>query len=476
MQENFALIGLLFYFAILFLLVFKGQKSKNFYDYFFARRNLPFYALSLTFVASWWGAGSALSTADLAFSSGMSAFFYYGVPVLISSFIMIILSALIRRVGYLTQGQMFEERYSLLNAKVLSLMILIFMIFNSAAQMVGLGLFFNEFLGLTYLKSIIFGTTIVIIYSSVGGFRAVVLTDILQFFLLSISAFIVFFVALNEAGGFENIDFLAKQRGQNEYFNIFHNMKDNFIYVITFGCSWAIQANVWQRISASKDDKSARKMAIMSFFVFIPLYLIVVLTGMAGSALFQTLPKNGIISEITNTFMSPVLASFVFVGICAAIMSTMDSLINTAAMTLVVDFKFGFSKFNGALNSRLANILVSFLALFIALKIRSILELAWLASDLITSSIFVPLIMGFYWKRGNSKGALASMIWGFAYCSFNLALAQKFIELNFFDEHSAFRVLFGLFSSLILYISFSLVFKENENKAIKFINKAKGIS
>ena len=43
-------------------------------------------------------------------------------------------------------------------------------------------------------------------------------------------------------------------------------------YVITFGCAWMIQANVWQRISAAKTDRDARKMTVMSFFAYIPLY------------------------------------------------------------------------------------------------------------------------------------------------------------------------------------------------------------
>lgn len=99
-----SLIGLLVYFAVLLFAVSKDKANQNVLDYFFAGRSLPFWALSITFIASWWGAGSALSTADLAYTDGLSAFWYYGAPVLIATFLMIVGAKAIRRVGYLTQA------------------------------------------------------------------------------------------------------------------------------------------------------------------------------------------------------------------------------------------------------------------------------------------------------------------------------------------------------------------------------------
>lgn len=71
MLKTASLIGLVLYFAILLLVVLKEKKNSDVEDYFFAGRSLPFWALSITFIASWWGGGSALSTADLAFADGM---------------------------------------------------------------------------------------------------------------------------------------------------------------------------------------------------------------------------------------------------------------------------------------------------------------------------------------------------------------------------------------------------------------------
>lgn len=471
--QTFSLLALLIYFAILLFAVTKEKKNQNILDYFFAGRSLPFWALSITFIASWWGAGSAISTADLAYSDGLGAFWYYGVPVLLSTFLMIIGAKAFRRVGYLTQGEMMKARYSTITAKILSLMILIFMTFTAASQMVGIGDFFGTYMGLKYEWAVLLGTSIVLIYSMFGGFRGVVLTDIIQFILLLCSAIIVFVVAMIQSGGFSKIQTTSTALGKTEYMSITAGASKYATYVITFGCAWMIQANVWQRISAAKNDIDARKMTIMSFLSYIPLYLIVVFTGMASITIFDSLPKGGVVTAIVMHHMPPLLGALVFVGISAAIMSTMDSLINTGAMTLSIDLYSSQNDEKKKLAfSRIATLLVTAVALIISLGIRSILEITWIASDIITTGVFVPLILGFIWRRGTSKGAISSMILGFLYCSYNLLISFGIPLPTFWEQQSALQVILGVMLSFFTYIIVSLFTKPEYEKADAFIAMA----
>ena len=475
MLRIFSLTGLVIYFAGLLLAVTREKKNHSVMDYFFAGRTLPYWALSITFIASWWGAGSALSTADLAYGDGLGAFWYYGVPVLLSTFLMILSAGSIRRVGYLTQGKMMEARYSALTAKILSFLVLIFMVFNAASQMVGIGDFFGTYLGLSYEFAVISGTLIVLIYSMFGGFRGVVLTDIIQFVLLLISAVLVFLGGYGKAGGLEGIRAAAAAAHKPDFLSFGAGAAKYSMYVITFGCAWMIQANVWQRISAARTDRDARKMTVMSFFAYIPLYLIVVLTGMAGLALYPSLPQGGVVTAIVMDYMSPLLGALVFIGISAAIMSTMDSLINTASMTLILDLLPASGDENRQLQkSRMATLGVTAAALLISMRVRSILEISWMASDIITTGVFVPLILGFLWKRGNAKGALASMILGFLYCSYNLAISMGLALPSFWKPQSAQQVILGAGMSLLIYVAVSLLTPGEEEKARAFMDMAKG--
>lgn len=476
MLKIFSFILIILYFAVLLLIVFKEKKNTNTYDYFFAGRKLPFWALSITFIASWWGAGSAIETADSAYNEGMAAFWIYGMPVLASTFIMILGSSFIRRLGFLTQGQIMDTRYSPLAAKMLAFMILIFMTLNAATQMVGVGSVFSAYLGLDYTTAVLCGTLIVIIYSVFGGFKGVVITDIIQFVLLFISALIVLAAAIYYSGGYENIAHAATEKGYNDYFSFTKGFETNFVFVITFGLSWVIQANVWQRITAAKNHKDASKMAVMSFFIYIPLYLIVVFTGMASLAIFDTMPEGGVIAAIVTNYIPPILGAFVFLGLSAAVMSTMDSLINTGAMTISMDLApKNINEKTRLKISRISTLIISIIAVFIAVKIRSILKLSFTASDVITSGVFVPLIMGFFWKRGNSYGALTSMIFGIIFAFYNLAISLGVSLPAFWKVQHASQAITGIAFSFFIYVFVSLITKAEYEKIDNLKSGYKGV-
>lgn len=467
-----SLIGLLFYFIILIISVARDKKNTSVFDYFFAGRTLPFWALSITFIASWWGAGSALSTADLAFEDGLGAFWYYGVPVLIATFIMMIFAKAIRKVGYLTQGSMMQARYSKSVAKMLSFLILLFMTISSASQMVGIGDFLGNFLGISYEWAVLLGTTIVLVYSVLGGFRGVVLTDIIQFIFLTLSAGIIFFVAMYQSGGFSVIAHQAQVLNKDGFMHVLGGAKKYLAYVITFGSAWMIQANVWQRISATRTVSDARKMTVMSFIAYIPLYLIVVFTGMAGIVLYESLPPGGVVVAIMVDYLSPAVAALAFIGISSAIMSTMDSLVNTGAMTFTMDLYETDSEEKKLRAARISTFVIMLVGIIIALRIRSILIVSWLASDIITTGVFVPLIGGFIWRRGNDKGALSSMLVGFIFSFYNLLLSFGVKLPSFWQLQSAKQVLVGVILSLVVYIVVSLLTKPDYEKAEAFMKDA----
>ncbi|NIZ18964.1 sodium:solute symporter family protein [Entomospira culicis] len=471
--QIYSLVGLFLYFALLIFAVLRDKQKASVFEYFFGGRTLPFWALSLTFIASWWGAGSALSTADLAYDDGLSAFWYYGVPVLVSTLMMILFARMIRGVGYLTQGKMMASRYNNLVAKLLSLMILLFMTITAASQMVGIGQFGGEFLSIGYEWAVIAGTAIVLIYSFFGGFRGVVLTDIIQFIFLTLAALVVFFVAMHHADGFQGISARAMQLEKADYTDFWVGARKHFAYLVTFGTSWMIQANVWQRISATKTVGDAKKMTLMSFFVFIPLYLIVVLTGMAGLVLYETLPEGGVVLAITQDYLPPVLSALTFVGIISAIMSTMDSVINTAAMTFTLDIYPVKNEEKQLQLGKITTLLVTLVAIVIALRIQSILAVAWLASDIITTGVFVPLLGGFVWRRGNTKGALSSMTLGLIFSLYNLLIALDLPLPSAWEQQSVLQVVIGITLSLISYIGVSLLTSPEYDKADNFMRSAR---
>ena len=474
-RQLLSAILLFAYFISILFLVLKNRNNKDSEAYFLAGRQLPFWALSITFIASWWGGGSAVDLIDQAFTHGISSFWIYGMPVLFSTFLMYVFAKGIRKIGTISQPQLMEERYNASTALLLSILILIFMVIGSAVQVIVIGKFFSTFFEISYEWAALIGTLIVVSYSFFGGFKGVVITDILQFVFLLIAAITLFIFAYNGANGWAGLQTTVAENQLDHFFDFTHNIGDNMAYIITFGAAWMIQANIWQRISATRTPIDAKKMMIMSFLSFLPLYLLVTLTGMLSRGMYDAVPDGGIASAIIFQQMPPMLAALIFVGICSAIMSTMDSLVNTGALVLTVDIYQPLRP--DATDSqlvqvgRIATLLVALLSLFIGIKIDAILTVSWIGSDFLATGAFVPLLMGFLWKRGTAPAAMASMVFGILFSTYNL-LAAFDIGLSVpWEIASTYQAMVGMLTSFIIYVGVSLVTKADE-KGVAFIEKA----
>jgi len=454
-----------------------NRKNKSNEDYFLASRNLPAWLLAVTFIASWWGGGSAIDLVDHAHQNGLSSFWIYGVPVLIATFLMFIFAKGIRNISTISQPQLMEKRYNSLSALLLTLFVIIFMVIAAAIQIIVVGKFFHSFFDVSYEAGAIFGVSIVLLYSLFGGFKGVVLTDFLQFFFFLITAFVLFVIAYKDSGGMEMVYKISTANNNQGYTSFFNDVSNNLAYVITFGTSWMIQANIWQRISAAKSATDARRMMLLSFIVFIPLYLMVTYTGMYSSVLYDVVPSGGIIPDMVKNISNPIVSSFIFVGLCSAIMSTMDSLINTGALSLSIDIykKYINPKANAILSvkvARIATITISLFALLIALKIQSVLTISWIGSDFLTTGAFIPLVLGFLWYRGTSEAAVASMLFGLVFSTYNLLAALGLKLPIAWEIASAKQALIGITISLLIFVGVSLITKVDSKKSRAFIKQA----
>lgn len=150
--------------------------------------------LSITFIASWWGGGTAFDVVDHAHRNGLSSFCIYGVQALLATGLMCLFAKGIRNVSTISQPQLMSQRYNSTVSFFLTIFIVIFMLLNIAVQIIVVGKFFEAFFDMSYVIGVIVGTVIVLTYSFFGGFKGVVVTDLLQFlFFLFTGVFFVLF-------------------------------------------------------------------------------------------------------------------------------------------------------------------------------------------------------------------------------------------------------------------------------------------
>ncbi len=480
-HENkvYLVILLLVYVLVVTLVGVRFRKSKSNEDYFLASRSLPAWLLAITFIASWWGGGSAIDLVDIAHRTGLSSFLIYGVPVLLSTALMYIFAGAIRRISKLSQSQIIEKRYDYRSAFMLSVFIIIFMIIAAAVQVIVIGKFFQSFLGMSYEFGAISGALFVLVYSMFGGFKAVVVTDLLQFVFFLLASTFLFIISYNGAGGFDGLNVFVEKNNMEDYTSVLSGLSDNFAYIITFGTSWMVQANVWQRISASRNVKDAKNMMLISFVIFIPLYLMVSYTGMFSSLIYNKLPEGGIVSALLLGLDNQFISGVIFIGLCSAIMSSMDSMFNTGALTMTVDIykrHIAPSKSSNTyvLVGRLSTILVALISIFIAIKIQSVLTISWIGADFIATGAFVPIVMGFIWKRATAIASLSTMIFGIIFSLYNLFVALGVNLPVMWEIASAQQAIIGISSSFVVYVVVSYCSKADYNKSESFMKEVWG--
>lgn len=452
MQFKFFLF-LFVYFALILLASFLfSKRMKNLEDFFLASRNLPTLLVFFSITASWFGATSTIVSTDEAFELGVSAFWIVGMPTVLTVLILaFFLAKPIHRLPIISLPDLVELRYGQSVRHLASFLIIWYMVVLAASQMVALGNFLKIFLGTSYLLSLVLGTAVVLLYSIFGGFFSVVVTDSLQFFLLLAGIFSLFFF-LSGTSPVAEIPVLASQLEKSHYFDFFFNFKRNFLILLSFTLAWTISPIAWQRIQAARTDKKACRGFFASSAVFFILYSLVVAIGMFSLPLFFSQQmKNPLLSELISSKTGIFLGGILFVALVAAIMSTMDSAINTGALTLTRDLYQRLLSPNQTRRiiavSRLSTFFVGVMAFLVATQFRNILITLGLASEIMAEGLFIPGVSMIFLKKRLPLAGFLSLILGGGFSLVSFLCQVKLIALSI--PSWPFSVPYGLSLSLI---------------------------
>ena len=218
-------------------LAFSG-KMKNQEDFFLASRGLSASWVFVSLSASWIGATSILVSVDEAFAKGISSFWIMGIPAVATVlFFMFFLARPIRELPIMTLPDLVEKRYGRAVRHLASLLIVWYMMLLASSQMVALGHFLRSFLHTSYFSCLVIGTAVVMVYSVLGGFRAVVFTDGLQFFFLA-TGVLSLFIFLVHSTKMQEVFGAASLWHKQDYFSFLSDMKRNALIVVSFIMAW----------------------------------------------------------------------------------------------------------------------------------------------------------------------------------------------------------------------------------------------
>ena len=246
------------------------------------------------------------------------------------------------------------------------------------AQVSVMGNIFHTFIGIPSYIGIVIGFGIVLVYSTIGGIKADIVTDIIQFFILVIGLPFLVIYGIKEVGGMDNI----VQNVPIEYWNILNNT--NLVAFISAFLTLMIGEMLVppyvQRLLIGKKSEDTAKATILSGYASIIFFVI---TGSIGLIAFlldnnmnPDLAMIGIILKVLPVGLSGIIVS----SMMAIVLSTADSFLNSAAVGIVDDVyiplkeKYVTQK-DKLKMARIANVLIGVIAVLVAIFIPSLLDI-----------------------------------------------------------------------------------------------------
>lgn len=450
MSTSLVLWGVVIYVAIACVIAWISRRgptdvTSTMSEYFLGGRTLGGVLSALSYSATTYSAFMMVGLAGLTYRGGVGALGFEIVYFAGVSLIAIFGPRFWRagkRHGFVTPWEMLGHRYgSAWVAVAAGLVSLVFLIPYSAVQLSGVGYLLSGMTGdaIPFAAGIVLATVLAIVFAFVAGIRSVVWTDSLQALVMMVASLIVGVLVVSELGGFFGL-FRTIAETRPEMLQVPGPGLFSFTTFLGLTLPWFFfsisNPQVSQRLFMPASLGALRRMLLI-FLCFGLVYTIIsVIWGFSALVAFPDLdnPDRATARLLSSDFVPPVLGVAVMVGILAAAVSTIDSILLTLSSILARDVWGNLG--GGAADAAQLKVgkivipAISILALIFAameISLIAILSVAASAGLVVT----VPAIVGaFFWRRGTAAGALASIIGGAAFVGWMYATGNSLWGLN----------------------------------------------
>ncbi|MFA6036611.1 MAG: sodium:solute symporter family protein [Legionellales bacterium] len=386
-----------------------GKKITNKVDYFLADRSYGIFAVTLTLVATQIGGGMILGTSNEAYEFGIYGI-VYAIGVVFGFFALALgLAHKLREFNVATTAQLFETQYqSTLLRKIAAVVMIMSLCGILAGQVVASRMFLNG-LGLTNEAIFLSLWVFVILYTVLGGLKAVVLTNVYQVIFIFI-LFVGVFFWLQGHYPIDTLDFTPNQMVVTEAFS-WKLLVPLLLMPMMFSI---VEQDLAQRFFSARTPKIATASAICAaililLFAFMPVYF-----GVLGKQLAIHIPENtSVFIAVMKTLVPDVVLALIACGLLSAIVSTADSLLCAISSNLAQDFgTLSKNPKREVQISRLITLSAGTAAVVIAYYMDNILEVLVKSYELPVTCLFASIFLCCILKRVYKLAAVLSVFAG----------------------------------------------------------------
>jgi len=426
---NYTLIS----FVVLYLLgtlaigVWAGTRIKNTADFAIAGRSLPLIMVVTTTFATWFGAETVMGIPAKFVQGGLNAIvedpFGAGTCLILVG---LFFAVKLYKQNLLTIGDFYRQRFGRGVEVFCSAAIILSYLGWVAAQITALGLVFNVLTGgaMSETTGMIVGTMAVLVYVVIGGFLAVAWTDFIQMIVLVIGLTIIAMFSADLAGGADKVFAMAKSK---DLWNFMPEPKfTDMVFFVASGLTMMLgsipQQDVFQRVMSARTSDIARNGAVIGgvsyiLFAFVPMFIVSSAVVVLGDSALE-MAKNDyqrVLPTFVLTKMPLVMQILFFGALLSAIKSTSSATLLAPSTSFVENILKNMRPHMSdrqqllAMRVTIVVFTAAVLAYAVAMKGTSIYDLVSSAYQVTLVGAFVPLVMGLYWKRATTQGAIVSL-------------------------------------------------------------------
>lgn len=435
------------------------QSGKSSSDFFLSGRNMPWWLLGISMVATTFSADTPNLVTDLVRKDGVSGNWVWWAFLITGMMTVFIYAKLWRRSGVLTDLEFYELRYSGKEAAFLRAFRAIYLgvIFNVlvmatvclAAIKIG-----GTLLGISPMQTLLIASVVTVVYSVIGGLKGIILTDFFQFILAMIGTVWAAYVIVNlpEVGGLEQ---LLTHENVIDKLDLIPDINNQEVFISLLVIPLAVQwwasyypgaepgggGYVAQRMLAAKDENNAVAATLLFNvahyalrpwpWILIALASLVVFPDIASlQEAFPNINPNVVKDDLAYpamlTFLPQGLLGLVIASLIAAFMSTISTHLNWGSSYIVNDVYKRFlnkdaSEKQMVFVGRISTVVLMIFSAFVALFIESASE-AFGYIIMLGAGTGLIFILRWFWWRINAYSEIAAMI-----ISLVIALAFKLV-------------------------------------------------
>jgi len=395
------------YLVVVIALAMRHLRSNNPETYLVNNRQTRLIPLVFTTLATFVGGGTSIGLIAMGYISGFAAV-GIGIAYVAGFMLMLRYAGKIRDEGardriysfpqyligrYLGKDADSSNRsFSRLFPAIVSGVNSFIFFFLLAAQFVGMASLLKFGFGLGYQSAAIISAVVVITYTAISGLSGVIYTDMIQFVVILLLIFFIFLPGIwSDTEQLSRLSELPAEMLNGSYYGwIF------LIGLLLFlSPSVLVRMDIWQRMLAAADARTAKRASFWSGVGMLPFYIIFPLVGMSVRLMAGgELNPNDVTYHFLEQHGTPFFLAFAVTGLLAALMSSGDSFLNIIAISAVRDFG-GKNQHNdpakNQLKIRVMTLILGFIALLIALWLPDIVDL--MVVGIGTIVIFVPVTL-----------------------------------------------------------------------------------